>query len=254
MGSCNRGPLISVSQREKLPGRGVLPRRDVLGLNPRAYIKGRNVGRTRTHGTERGNNQAMPWEYWVTRNCGTNPAAVGRQVSRTALVPNLYILPPWPFYTGAPKLTLRGGAPRSAQPSLWRTSYSQQHPRIIRARVRLSTISQIPFTSSSRPLPPARPFEPVARHPARRLGHPPPPSLLMAPGSRPGRMRARRAPHSQTTDALSTNPPPRVLLPVAELRRCVCTGAHTTWLAAFTQSQPWPPTRYKASAPSYSRK
>ena len=198
----------------------------------------------------------MTWEYWVTRNCGTNPAAVGRQVSRTGNRPlsqAIYIAPLALLYR-SPKLTLRGGAPRSAQPSLWRTSYSQQHPRIIRARVRLSTISQIPFTSSSRPLPPARPFEPVARHPARRLGHPPPPPLLMAPGSRPGRMRARRAPHSQTTDALSANPPPRVLLPVAELRRCVCTGAHTTWLAAFTQSQPWPPTRYKASAPSYSRK
>ena len=56
----------------------------------------------------------------------------------------------------------------------------------------------------------------------------------MAPGSRPGRMRAQRAPHLQTTDALSAHPPPRVLLPVAELRRCVCAGgAHATWLAAF---------------------
>lgn len=195
MGSCNRGPLISVSQREKLPGRGVLPRRDVLGLNPRASIKGRNVGRTRTHGTERGNNQAMPWEYWVTRNCGTNPAAVGRQVSRTALVPNLYILPPWPFYTGAPKLTLRGGAPRSAQPSLWRTSYSQQHPRIIRARVRLSTISQIPFTSSSRPLRSPGPRTPYTAAPATQGTH----------GARAARPRAAQANPQRTVCDVSTS-------------------------------------------------
>ena len=91
----------------------------------------------------------------------------------------------------------------------------------------LSTISRTPFTSSSRPLPPGGALEPARSNPATDALVTPRPHLLMAPGSRLGRVLARRAPHLQTTDALSANPPPPVLLPVAELRRCFCAGART---------------------------